>query len=81
MLTAGDGNCAYRAFVIGLLETAAAADDCTRQSLLQQVEELYRELPMWAISSFNGTSSVVFGYTLLKVSSFSGDQCHLASSA
>lgn len=77
-LTAGDGNCAYRALLIGLLEAAAAADDCTRQSLVQQVEKLYRELPVWARSSFDGSSNVAFGYGVLKVSFFSGDQCHMA---
>lgn len=66
-LTAGDGNCAYRAVLIGLLEAAAAASVCTRQSLVQHVEKMYRELPEWARSSFDGSSNVAFGYGLLKV--------------
>lgn len=73
LTTAGDGNCAYRAFLIGLLEAAAAADDCTRKSLVQQVEKLYANLPEWARSSCSGISNVAFGYGLLKVTSFSGD--------
>ena len=68
-LTAGDGNCAYRSILVGLLEAAAAADDYTRQALVQQIEKLYKGLPEWARSSFSANCNVAFGYGLLKVSS------------
>lgn len=74
-LTAGDGNCAYRALLMGLLEAAVAADDYTRQSLVQQVEKLYRGLPEWARSSFDGSSNVAHGYGVQMVRSFSRNQC------
>lgn len=64
---AGDGNCAYRAVLVGILEAAAAADDHSRKVLGQRLEELYRKLPEWARSSFNGNSNTAFGYGLLKV--------------
>ena len=65
---AGDGNCAYRAVLMGILEGAAAADDYSRMMLGQQLGELYRKLPEWARSSFNGKSNVAYGHGLLKAS-------------
>ena len=73
MLVAGDGNCAYRAMLIGLLEAAAVTDDSARQSLVQRIDTLYKQLPEWARSSFCGSSNVAFGYCVLKVSCFSND--------
>ncbi|KAL3154971.1 hypothetical protein ABBQ38_011499 [Trebouxia sp. C0009 RCD-2024] len=66
VLPAGDGNCAYRAMLIGLLEAAAIADDSSRRSLVQQIDLLYKQLPEWARSSFSRTSNVAFGYGMLK---------------
>lgn len=74
VLAAGDGNCSYRALLMGLLEAAVAADDYTRQSLMQQVEKLYKGLPVWAWSSFAGSSNVAHGYGVLMVRSFSGNK-------
>ena len=42
---------------MGLLEATIAADDYTRQSLVQ-VEQLYNGLPPWASSSFDESSNV-----------------------
>ena len=75
VFAAGDGNCAYRALLMGLLEAAVAADDYTRQSLVQQVKKLRRELPVWASSSFDASSNVAYGYDVLMVRSFCGNQC------
>ena len=64
---AGDGNCAYRAMLIGILEAAMAANDNSRKVLAQQVDRLWYELPSWAKESRDGTTNAKFGHMLLKV--------------
>ena len=65
---AGDGDCAYRGMVVGLVEAAARADGPTWQALLQQVK-LCRQLPLWGLHSQCGGSTLPFDNASLKIES------------
>lgn len=68
-LNAGDGNCAYRSVMFGLVE-AAFCSSKVRKEISKRLAELNSIVPLWVLYhhvSRNCTSPAVDGYKLLKV--------------
>lgn len=75
---AGDGNCAYRAIMFGLVESAFDSPTA-RKYLVEKLQAVKSSLPSWAVEhddSLNRGCTVDFGADtlLVSISSFSSVQ-------